>query len=174
MCQLSVCAYLWKTKGYTAITQNRKREIRAYQQNYEEKLWFHIHDLSNLQHGHTCIYYLGQILDQTNSCGCAKHQKITFCVIVEGTRSCRHLSSAHVNLKHINRIPIKGNIHHINQMFVQEANNLGCNSCLHAAFTMFITNVIYECQRCDITPVQCVITTYLINNLMSQSNLKLK
>lgn len=59
-------------------------------------------------------------------------------------------------------------------MFVKEANNLVC-SCLHAAFNMFFTNVIYECQMCDITPVQCVIATYLINNLiMSQSNLKLK
>lgn len=45
--------------------------------------------------------------DQSNACRPAKHPAITFCVIVEGTGPCGHLSSAHVNLKHIT---IKGNI----------------------------------------------------------------
>lgn len=61
--------------------------------------------------------------DRSNARGSARHAAITFCVIVEGTGPCGHLSSAHVDLKHTGRVSSEG--------------TLGVFCCLRAAFTMF-------------------------------------
>lgn len=175
MSQISVCAVLWKRQDSKAVTKTAQ-----YMSKISKSTWSHhsmtpagfIWPSSQIQGVVTPTahpLFGAAFSDQSNARRPAEHPAITFYVIVEGTGPCGHLSSAHVNLKHISRVPSKEILGLFRKTLYRKPI-----ICLQAASTMFSVSktpctvrevcsafkvcfsvAICKCQTCDIMSVQC-------------------